>query len=155
MFKHWTKVLFEINLPFDSWIKEQAYLLLSDTSIIIHFKQKKTNLSMYTPQNYQTNRIINRQNQVKYEDIPPPQPLETFELTPNCMSICFMLPFPFFCLGCCTSQTAKFRFDNNNRILHIKSYCGYCFWFGDKIDIPYDDIVDVDARMMPGCYVND
>lgn len=109
---------------------------------------------MYSPQDYQTHRTINRQNQQRNEDIPPPQPVETFELTPNCMSICFMMPFPFFCIGCCLSQSVKFMFDNTNRILNIKSYCGYCLCCGDKAEIPYHEIIDLDIRIQPGCYVN-
>ncbi len=61
-----------------------------------------------------------------YNDTLPLQPFETFELTPGCMYICFMLPFPFFCLGCCLSKTAKFRFDNNSHMLSLVTYCGFC-----------------------------
>lgn len=38
----------------------------------------------------------------------PPKPIETFEIVPQCYHKAFMLPFPFFCMGCCMSQTTKF-----------------------------------------------
>ena len=60
------------------------------------------------------------------EDLPPPSANEYYEITPSCMYKCFMMPFPFFCIGCCLSQTTKFYLDNNNRTLTLASYCGYC-----------------------------
>ena len=37
-----------------------------------------------------------------------PKTIETFEIVPQCYHKAFMLPFPFFCMGCCMSQTTKF-----------------------------------------------
>lgn len=65
-----------------------------------------------------------------------------------------MLPFPFFCIGCCLSQSSKFQFDNNNRILHLKTYCGYCACCSSNLDVPYDEIVGLDVRIQPGYYIN-
>jgi hypothetical protein len=65
-----------------------------------------------------------------------------------------MMPFPFFCIGCCLSQTAKFRFDNNSRVMSIKSYCGFCCCCSNSKEIPYDDITNLDIRLIPGCRIN-
>lgn len=70
------------------------------------------------------------------------------------MSICFMMPFPFFCIGCCISQTTKFNFDNNNRSLIVKTYCGYCCCLASTLNIPYDEILNVDVRLRPGVRIN-
>ena len=65
-----------------------------------------------------------------------------------------MLPFPFFCIGCCTSQTTKLNFNNSTHILTVKEYCGYCLCCASNAVIDYANIYGVEIRPEYGTYIN-
>jgi hypothetical protein len=91
-------------------------------------------------------------------DVPPggvsAQPVDYFEITPSCMYKCFMMPFPFLCIGCCLSQSTKMKFDNTQRILTLKTYCGYCCCCSEERIIPYHEVQSLDARPNPHVTIN-
>jgi hypothetical protein len=80
--------------------------------------------------------------------------VDYFEIIPNCMYKCFMLPFPFFCIGCCMSQTTKMEFDNIGRVVTLKTYCGYCCCCQTERRIPYNGLKAIDRRIVPGVRIN-
>jgi len=59
-----------------------------------------------------------------------------------CFAYVFMLPFPFFCLGCCIFGASDFSFDDNERVLYAKTWRGV-FSCGEPRRIPYTDIANV------------
>jgi hypothetical protein len=73
--------------------------------------------------------------------------MEYYEITPNCFYKLFMCPFPCFCAGCCISQSTKMEFDNSQRVLIIRTYCGYCCCFAQEQRIPYHEVQTLDARL--------
>jgi len=68
---------------------------------------------------------------------------EIIEFTPSCSEIVFMLPFPFFCMGCssCMSMTSKLIFNNMSQILTLQTNPGYCFCCRTTFKIPYENIM--------------
>ena len=58
--------------------------------------------------------------------------------------IIFMMPFPFFCMGCCMSSTVWLTFDTNARTLHVKSCPGYCYCCSTERLLSYSDIGNID-----------
>ena len=59
--------------------------------------------------------------------------------------ICFMMPFPFFCMGYWMSSTVWLTFDTNVRTLHVKSCPGYCYCCStERALLSYSDIGNVD-----------
>ena len=58
--------------------------------------------------------------------------------------ICFMMPFPFFCMGCWMSSTVWLTFDTNARTLHVKSCPGYCYCCSTERLLSYSDIGNID-----------
>lgn len=55
----------------------------------------------------------------------------------------FMLPFPFFCLGCWLSETSAVVFDDATRTVTAEGYPGYCFFLKSKNQFNYDAIANV------------
>lgn len=65
-----------------------------------------------------------------------PQAMEHYEITPPCYHMLFMLPFPCFMMGCCLSLSAYFDFNNQTRILELRTYCGHCSCCAKTESIP-------------------
>ena len=63
---------------------------------------------------------------------------------PAGFEICFMMPFPFFCMGCWMSSTVWLTFDTNARTLHVKSCPGYCYCCSTERLLSYSDIGNID-----------
>jgi len=51
---------------------------------------------------------------------------ETIKFGLGCMPHCFMLPFPFFCLGCCLFRSSELQLDDATQTLTWRSWPGYC-----------------------------
>ena len=58
--------------------------------------------------------------------------------------IIFMMPFPFFCMGCWMSSTVRLTFDTYARTLHVKSCPGYCYCCSTERLLSYSDIGNID-----------
>jgi len=65
---------------------------------------------------------------------------------PDCMMKCFMIPFPFLCIGCCMSESSNLVFDDRKQQVSVNSYSGYCWCCGQGRDIRYDEIANVVAK---------
>lgn len=65
------------------------------------------------------------------------------ETKPSGLEIFMMLPFPFFCTGCCFSLTSQFTFNDNTQKLHYWSYPGYLSFIRKDRIIDYQDIGNV------------
>jgi hypothetical protein len=60
-----------------------------------------------------------------------------------CLAYVFMLPFPFFCMGCCIFGASKFTFDDTTMEVTAKRWDGL-FEHCAKIDVtPYLSIANV------------
>ena len=66
-----------------------------------------------------------------------------------------MLPFPFFCAGCCVSKNTQMTFDVSKQMLNLRTYYGYCCCFSKDYSINFEDIVGVMVDMQQGCIVGD
>lgn len=84
----------------------------------------------------------------------PPSPhLKTYEADsdgqlmirsrPNCVMTCFMCPFPFFCLGCCTSSSTNAEFDDRSQHITWTRWPGHCCCCRSRAHIPYADVANV------------
>eukprot|EP01039_Chlorochromonas_danica_P010095 gene10094-11175_t len=65
---------------------------------------------------------------------------------PNCMETFLMLPFPFFCLGCCFSYTTDLLFDDDPQLVHIRYSWGHFYLFPclqSRSTWSYDDIGNI------------
>lgn len=63
--------------------------------------------------------------------------------SPSCDDVVFMLPFPFFCLGCWLSNTADAVFDDTTKTATLQGYPGYCCCLKSVKTIPYSNIANV------------
>ena len=64
-----------------------------------------------------------------------------------------MCPFPFLCIGCCLSRTTILNFYPSEKLLNVKTHCGYCFCYATKLDIPYETIKSIEYRSQC-CFMN-
>ena len=62
---------------------------------------------------------------------------EHYSITPSCLDIILMLPFPFFCSGCCVSKTTRLIFDKTTHLIHITTYHGYCCCCYDTYQVQF------------------
>eukprot|EP00756_Hemistasia_phaeocysticola_P051659 Hpha_TRINITY_DN26833_c0_g1::TRINITY_DN26833_c0_g1_i1::g.17276::m.17276 len=65
------------------------------------------------------------------------------EYGPPCWMCPFFMPFPFFCLGCCLTQTTKAVFDDTASTITLTTYCGKCCCCAETRIIPYDTVGNV------------
>lgn len=67
-------------------------------------------------------------------------------ITPGCLFALLMLPYPFFCMGCCLSVTADLVFEDRSQTLLITTAWGYTGCFPGcktKLSFSYDDVGNV------------
>ena len=68
------------------------------------------------------------------------------DVKPPCHAVAFMLPFPFLCVGCFCSKSAKIVLDNSSQMIEIESYPGYLFCCKSYDSYQYADIQKFDCR---------
>jgi len=63
------------------------------------------------------------------------------EERPGCVSICFMIPYPFFCGGCCYAVSCDLIFDDSSQTFNITSWPGFlCCFAKSRSHIEYTHI---------------
>lgn len=66
------------------------------------------------------------------------------ESRPGCLSIIFMLPYPFFCGGCCYSVSSNIVFNDSTQTFNIETWPGYLWCFvKSRSHVEYSQIGNV------------
>jgi hypothetical protein len=62
---------------------------------------------------------------------------------PTCNSYAMMMPFPFFCVGCCTSISSNITFHDSSQTLTISTCPGLCFIAQKTEVVEYHQVANI------------